>query len=254
MTSLAVFLVIVAASALLVWLGLQVRPASFPPDARVAPTPGTVPIPAGLPAPVDRYLRTVYGSDLPVIDTVLIKGRAVIRPFMNIPLQAQFVFVHRAGRDYRHYFEATFFGLPLLKVNEGYIDGHSFFESPMGNLHDDPNSNQGANLALWAEAVWFPSLWVTDSRVSWQAVDDHTAILRVPFGSESERFVVRFDPQSHLLTTMEAMRYRERGPGQAEDPLDHPERAWHIRAWHTPECIGIRHVDGSGSPVGRLHR
>src|SRR3990170_21172 len=138
------------------WLGLRLKPKIFPlatlPQAEIK----TVPLPQGLPAPVERYYRTVYGEQIPVIETVVITGRGRIRPF-GIWLPARFVFVHNAGKDYRHYIEATLFGLPFLKVNEGYLDGKSFFESPMGTIYDDPNTNQGANLALWAEAGWVPS-------------------------------------------------------------------------------------------------
>jgi len=130
---------------------------------------------------------------------------------MNIPFPARFVFVHNAGRDYRHYIEAFFFGMPLLKVNEGYVDGKSFFESPMGTYYDDANTNQGANLALWAEAAWFPALWVTDPRARWESVDDNTALLYVPYEQGEENFVVRFNPQTGLVDTMEAMRCREAG-------------------------------------------
>lgn len=98
-------------------------------------------------------------------------------------------------------------------MKEGYIDGESFFESPMGTYTDDPSTNQGANLALWAEAIWFPSLWITDPSVRWQAVDDNTALLSVPFGGKEESFVVRFHQQTGLIDTMEAMRYREAGDG-----------------------------------------
>ena len=136
-----------------------------------------------------------------------------MRPF-GIWLPARFIFVHNAGHDYRHYFEATFFGVPFLKINEGYLDGESFFESPMGSYTDDPNTNQGANLAVWAEAGWFPSVWLTDPRVRWEAVDDATAHLFVPFEDQTERFVVRFNPDSGLIDTMEAMRYREAGEGK----------------------------------------
>ena len=38
-----------------------------------------------------------------------------------------------------------------------------------------------------------------------------TALLWVPFEDEMENFVVRFDPQTGLIDTMEAMRYREAG-------------------------------------------
>lgn len=163
------------------WLGLHIKPQAFPEYAEKSPELKTIPLPAGLPAPVERFYSTVYGETIPVIETVVIQGRAVIRPVMNIPFPARFVFVHNAGRDYRHYIEATLFGLPLLKVNEGYVDGESFFESPMGTYYDDPNTNQGANLALWAEAAWFPALWLTDGRARWEAMDAQTARLYVPF-------------------------------------------------------------------------
>ena len=78
----------------------------------------------------------------------------------------------------------------------------------MGTYTNDPNTNQGANLALWAEGGWFPAIWVTDPRARWQAVDEHTAILFVPFGDQEESFVVRFNPQSGLVEMMEAMRYK----------------------------------------------
>lgn len=205
---------VLALIVLLGWLGLQVRPQPFPAYAGAAAPLQTVPLPGGLPAPVERFYRTVYGERVPVIETVVITGRATIRPVFNIPLPARFIFVHNAGRDYRHYFEATWFGIPLLKVDEGYLDGASFFASPMGSYTDEPNANQGANLALWAEAGWFPALLVTDPRVHWEPVDDVTALLYVPYEADEENFVVRFDPQTNLIDLMEAMRYRDVGEGK----------------------------------------
>lgn len=196
------------------WLGLQVRPQPFPAYPDKSPTLQMVPVPEGLPAPVERYYRTVYGESVPVVESAVIQGRAVIRPIMNISLPARFVFVHEAGKNYRHYIEATWFGIPLMKVNEGYVDGVSFFEGPMGSYRDDPNTNQAANLALWAEAGWFPGLWLTDPRVRWEAVDEQTALLYVPFEAGEDTFVVRFDPESGLIDVMEAMRYRDPGEGK----------------------------------------
>jgi hypothetical protein len=97
----------------------------------------------------------------------VIAGRATICSLFNIPLPARFISVHNAGKDFCHYIEATLFGLPILKVDEGYLDGKSFFESPKGTYHDDPNTNRGANLAAWTEAGWFPSIWLTDARAHW---------------------------------------------------------------------------------------
>ena len=195
---------------LLGWLGLRVKPKSFPPFPERTPELKTVPLPDGLPVPVERFYKTAYGDEIPVIQTTVVKGRAQISPF-GIKLPARFVFVHNAGKDYRHYIEATWFGLPVLKVNEGYVDRKSFFESPMGNIYDDASTNQAANLAVWAEAMWFPSIWLTDERAHWEPVDDVTALLFVPFEDQEENFVVRFNPETGLIDTLEAMRYRDSG-------------------------------------------
>src|SRR5574341_2406518 len=157
---------------LLGWLGLQVKPQSFAPYAEQPPELKKIPLPKGLPAPVELFYRTIYGDRIPVIETVVIKGRGEMAPF-GVKMPARFVFVHNVGRDYRHYFEATFFGFPVMKVNENYLDGKSYFELPVATYENDPSISQGANLALWAEAAWFPSIWVTDPRVRWEAVDDH---------------------------------------------------------------------------------
>jgi hypothetical protein len=193
------------------WLGLQIKPKPFSVYPEKTPELKTIPLPEGLPAPVERFYKTVYGENIPVVETAVFKGRAVISPF-GVKLPARFLFVHNVGKDYRHYIEATWFGMPSMKVNEGYLDGKSFFESPMGNIYDDASTNQGANLAIWAEAGWFPSIWITDPRVRWEPVDEKTALLFVPFEDQEENFVMRFNPETGLLDSMEAMRFRDSGP------------------------------------------
>ncbi len=91
------------------------------------------------------------------------------------------------------------------------MDGNSHFELPIGTFDNDPSITQGAVLGLWAEAAWFPSIWLTDKRVHWEPVDEKTALLYIPFGENEENFVTRFDPATGLLDTMEAMRYRDAG-------------------------------------------
>lgn len=193
------------------WLGLQIKPKPFQPYPEQTPGLETIPLPDGLPAPVERFYRTVYGDEIPVIETAVIKGRAVLSPF-GFELPSRFIFVHNAGKDYRHYIESTWFGLPIMKVNESYVDGNSYFELPIGTFENDPSITQGAALGLWAEAAWFPSIWLTDERARWEPVDEKTALLYIPFGEGEENFVVRFDPETGLLDTMEAMRYRDAGP------------------------------------------
>jgi hypothetical protein len=91
------------------------------------------------------------------------------------------------------------------------VDGKSFWEGPGNKIYDDASTNQAANLAVWAEAGWFPSIWLTDERARWEPVDEMTALLFVPFEHQEETFVVRFNPETGLIDTMEAMRYRDSG-------------------------------------------
>lgn len=210
MKPLLIAILILAAVGLIITIGLSIKPRPFNQPSLKPGETQTIPLPSGLPAPVERFYRVVYGEQIPVIHSVVITGRGIIRPF-GIWMPTRFIVTHEAGRSYRHYFEVTFFGLPFLITQEGIIDGKSFFESPMGTFYDDPNTNQGANLALWAEGGWFPALWLTDARAHWQAVDADTAILFVPYESGEESFVVRFDPRTGLINRMEAMRYKAKG-------------------------------------------
>ena len=190
------------------WLGLQVKPKPFPAYPERTPALNTIELPADLPAPVARYYKTIVGDQIPVIESAVITGRAKLR-FFGLCFPARFRFVHIAGQDYRHYIEATLFGYPVMKVNEWYLDGNARMELPVGVIENEPKIDMAANLALWGESVWLPSLLITDPRVRWEAIDDTTARLVVPFGDEEDAFAVTFDPQTGLIHTMEAMRYRE---------------------------------------------
>ena len=92
------------------WLGLQVKPAPFPAVSGPSAAPETIPLPPGLPAPVERFYRLTYGERVPLITSAIITGRATIRPIPGGPtLPARFRFIHQAGHNYRHYIEATWF-------------------------------------------------------------------------------------------------------------------------------------------------
>lgn len=200
-------IIVVIILVLLVWIGLKIKPRPFEALPGQAVDLETIPLPDGLPTPVERFYRTVYGNEVPVIESAVVTGRAHMR-ISGITFPARFRFSHITGQDYCHYIETTIFGQPVFKVNESYINGRSVMELPFGTIEDDPKVNQGANLGLWAETLWFPSVFLTDARVRWESMDEATALLFVPFGDEEQTFVVRFDPETYLVQYLEAMRFK----------------------------------------------
>ncbi len=206
MKTFFIILAILILLIVLIWLGLQIQPRPF--AAYVAPTQDlqTVPLPDDLPAPVDLFYRQLYGDSIPLIESAVISGTGRLR-INGITLPARFRFTHISGQDYRHYIETTIYGLPFLKVNEHFLNGKARLELPFG-ISEGPKIDQGANLALWAEVIWMPCVWVNDPRVHWEALDDSSATLVVPFLDSQERFTVTFDAQTGLLKTMQSQRYK----------------------------------------------
>ena len=231
------------------WLGLQVQPPPFPDYPQSGATElKTVPLPAGLPKPVDRFFRQTYGDRVPVITTAVLTGRATIRPVGPIEFPARYRFTHEAGKNYRHYIEACWFGIPILKVNESYLDTTSLIDIPIIGHDAGPKVEQAANLGLWAESWQLPAILVTDSRVHWEPIDDATALLIVPFkGGEEDRFVVRFDPITGQMTWTESMRYQNSASSEKILWMTHADTYGTIQG-HKLNTVGSARWMNDGKP------
>jgi hypothetical protein len=200
-------LYILAVLFLLGWLGLQIKTKPFPPYAEKSGELKTISLPAGLPAPVKRFYKTVYGGQIPVIETAVISGRGAMR-LAGLDVPIRFRFTHEVGQNYRHDIDLTFFGFPIMKGYDTYLDGRGFMKTP-GGVEQGAGIDQGSNVSLWAEALyWFPAVLVTDARVRWEPVDNTSALLVVPFGAKQDVLVVRFDPETGLMQYVEAMKYK----------------------------------------------
>ncbi len=193
--------------------GLRVKPASFEAYAGQAGAVTTMEIPAGLPAPVERFYQLYHGDAVPVYHSAVFSGRGTVR-FMGITLPARLRFTHQSGEGYRHYIETTFYGIPIMKVNERYLEGHSRLELPFGVVENDPKVDGAANQGLWGETMFYPAAFLTYPGVRWEAVDETSARLYVPFGDEEQIFTVRFDPQTGMMQRMETLRYRDEKVGE----------------------------------------
>lgn len=229
------------------WAGLRVAPAPFPPPASSAKPPATIAVPPGLPAPVDRYFRTAMGGEAPIVDSAVLTGRGQLR-VAGVTFPARFRFTHEAGRSYRHAIDCTWFGLPIMRVNESYVGGRARLELPFGVVADEPKVDAAANLALLGEQLfWLPSITLTDSRVHWQAIDAASARLVVPGVVGEDAFTVTFDEGTGLIQRVDALRYRS-----ATDAAKTP---WRIEplGWHTfhgvrvPTRVAVTWLD-EGTP------
>lgn len=189
------------------WLGFQIRPRPFPARSRRHDY-GTIDLPPDLPEPVRRYYLTAFGAQIPRVESLVVWARAKIRRGIWMPLRSWVA--HVPGYDFRRYMEVTWFGLPVMKVIDEYVNGRGM--TKVGKQEDTgPYIDQAANLILWAEAAAIPSLLISDPRVRWEASDDASARLIVPFAGQEDALTVRFDQQSGLITRMEALRHKN-GP------------------------------------------
>lgn len=205
------------------WAGLQVAPANLPPPTTPSKARGTIAVPPDLPAPVRRYFAVAFNNQVPRVDTLVTWGRA--RANFGVWMPLRFQLYHRPGQAFQRNMEVTWFGLPVLKALDQYLDGKGM-TGPMNNLATGPKVDQGANLILWAEATFYPSLLLTDPRIRWEAIDDNSARLILPFGDTQDELIFYFDPETGLVTRTWAMRYQsnagEKEPWSAE-----------IQAWQT---------------------
>jgi len=216
-----VILIIVVTVPLLVlllvggWLGLQVKASSFP-AVDLGTAPGVIPIPLGLPAPVERFARAVFGDSLPDVQSAMVLGRAQLAP-AGMPMPTRFRFYYAAARSsHYHDIQVTWFNLTFMRIHERNLEGHVTLDlSLLGKVEDAPHTNRAGIQGYWGELLgWVPSIALTDPRVRWQGIDDTTAHLYLPGLDDQEAFTVRFDADTGLITEIETMRYQ--GEEQSE--------------------------------------
>lgn len=104
--------------------------------------------------------------------------------------------------------------MTVMHAYEVYIDGQGWANTP--GFQAGAGFDQGSNVSLWAEVLnWLPAALLTDARVQWQGIDETTALLKVPFGSDQETLIVRFDPDSGGVHYIEAMKFNAATKRQA---------------------------------------
>lgn len=242
--TLLILLGVIAFLILIVWIGTKINPKPFSPYSHNNQNSGSFPIPDDLPEPVDKFYKTLYGEDIPVIDSFILTGRGNLR-FQGVRLPARLRFTHDAGKGYRHYIETTLWGVPVIKVNEHFLNQKSRLALPFGVVENEPQVDEAANLGMWSETLMFPGVFLSSEGVRWEHIDERTATLIVPFGEEKDEFTVYFNPQTGLIDKMAAMRWKN--AGDSEKTLWEAQALeWgEIDGWKMPILFAAQWMDES---------
>jgi hypothetical protein len=193
---------------LMAFVGLSVKPGQFPAPATPAtPKPvRLVPIPAGLPAPVDRWFRAEFPAGLPVYDTVVMQGTGIMR-IAGIGLPFRHRVELRPGRGFYRKMDLTWFNIAFLHGLDTCIDGVGVMNTPVGPA-SGPKVDQAANIVSWLELLPVPGVLAENPRVRWEPIDAGSARLVVPYEDGEDSLVVGFDPVSGEPTSARTSRYR----------------------------------------------
>ncbi len=159
------------------WLGLQIPSRIVVPVTTKSQALGGVDLPENLPAPVRRYLQVVLGDHARRIESAVFWGRASANFGVWMPMRFQLY--HRVGYDFRRDMQVTWFGFPVLKALDQYVNGQGM-TGLVGKTDTGARVDQGANMILFAEAPLYPAIFVTDSRIRWVAIDETSAEMFSP--------------------------------------------------------------------------
>ena len=157
-----------AAAAGVAWAGLQVPVPAHPLPAG-SRTTERIPVPADLPEPVARYFKQTAGESVPLAQAPQVTGTVRMRvPGLQIPLwmNGRWNATYEPGQAFTRIMELGFFGNIVIRGIDEYRDGHG--SVTVGDKRDaGPNYDQAADLVMWTEGVWMPSILFTTPGVRW---------------------------------------------------------------------------------------
>lgn len=156
----------------------------------------------GLPAPVQRYFRTVLKDGQPVITAVTIDLAGSFnmsatgeqwKPFTS----RQRVVTRRPG----FLWDAKISMLPGLTVRvvDSYIVGRGLLRATleglltMADIRGEGEIARGEFMRYFAEAAWYPTALLPSQGVRWEAVDEHSAHATIVDGPLTLTLLFRFN-------------------------------------------------------------
>jgi len=188
----------------------------------------------GLPAPVQRYFRTVLKEGQPLVDAVRIGHTGTFN--MNDTgdqwksfKSTQRVITQRPG----FVWDARIHMAPAMTafVQDSYIAGEGSLTAKLFGLltvMKQPSTAelaQGELMRFLAEAAWYPTALLPSQGIVWEPIDDNEASAALTDGTTTVKLVFEFDSQGFISSVRSDRRYREVEGKQVPTP-------WQGRFWN----------------------
>lgn len=196
---------------------------------------------AGLPAPVQRYFRTVLTDGQPVVTSVTVQHQGTFnmsttaeqwQPFTS----DQWVVTARPGFVWNGRV-SVLPGFPA-RAHDAYIAGEGILHVALlglvtvTDLRGAGALAEGELMRYFAEATWYPTALLPGQGVAWEAVDDRSAYGTLTDGDTAITLLFTFNDQNLIDTVQAAARGRTVGGETVPTP-------WRGRFWNYAERNGM---------------
>jgi hypothetical protein len=177
-----------------------------------------------LPAPVQRFFRTVLKDGQPIVAAVRLSQQGQfnmneMKDSWSKFTATQQVITHGLGFDWNARIQMAP-GLTIF-VNDAYVlEAGNLHASLLGlftlaEMHNTPELNQGELLRFLAEAAWYPTALLPSQGVSWEAIDDNSARATLTNGSTTVSMVFQFNADGAIASFRTQARYRDKSTAMA---------------------------------------
>lgn len=160
-----------------------------------------------LPPPVARFLDLVQLEGPERVATVAIRAEGTLHRPGIPPIPLAIGMHHRLGREFAHDIAIGRGRLAFHFGADAYVDGRGCMQVGR-SFTSGPAFDQGALIAMWCEAIGFPSSWLGREDVRWDAGDWHTATFVVPEPATGIPIRVLFDPGTGCPAEFQALRHK----------------------------------------------
>ena len=164
-----------------------------------------------LPSCVARFVAIAAEAHSGPFRTVALDTTAWMRRPGLLPIPLEIHMAHRLGEAFVHDIRIGRRPFSVRFGLDAFVDGRGVMRIgrtvKLGRTYD-----RGALIAMWGEALTFPSAWLDRTDVHWASIDDSIARLLVPFEDGEVPITVAFDRVTGLPDLCLADRHK--GDGQ----------------------------------------